>query len=59
MSSVDPSSPAATVPLGAQLVMVDGHDATQMNKAAVLSTIKAAMAKGAYTIVFGEPDDVI
>ena len=56
ISSVEPSSPAAVVPVGTQLAEVDGQDAGEMNKAAVINAIKAAKLKGDFTIVFGKPN---
>ena len=60
ISSVEPSSPAVSVPVWTRLVVIDGQDATAMNKAAVINAIKTAKAKnGDVTIVFGEPDEEV
>jgi len=54
MSSVEPSSRAATVPALAHVTAVNGEDARGMDKAAVMSAVMAAKAEGAFTITFGE-----
>ena len=56
MSSVEPSSPAAAVPVWTRLVAINGQDACGMSKAAVMSAIQAAKVQGDVTIAFGEPN---